>query len=559
MCGLAGRINAGKAPVHALTRGMHWLARRGPDHQGAWMSADGGVELLHTRLLTVDPHPRANQPFVDADHRIAIAFNGDIYNYRDIKKRYPDYPYRTDSDTEAIVAAYVTDGTEAFREFRGCFSFALVDIARGQVVLARDPIGKKPLYLARWGEQVLFGSSLLPMVSGYGGPLSLDECAVEDYWALGHVRPHRAIFEGVEPLRPGEVLTLDWQGAIVGRTDCTPPSEERYAGESIESVDERIRALLRQAVERRLPSQSPPAFLLSGGIDSSSICESFQRHCPDLVSQARVATLGSVIPCTNDERYARFAARRLGFDLQVVRPHSMRLGEKIAHALAQQDEPLGMIAYFNLFVMIEQIKDCGRVVIGGDGGDEVFCGYDEVAQWTDRGGHDPQPQHPMVCAGPPLPDWMSPWGRRIASEGLIGHQFAKADRASAEQAVVLRSPLLDWDLVDYARSLPPAVLLHGDRSKALLKRQLRTWPDWFVNRRKIGFAYNLRWFWALSNFRGMRELVDGDTVDRFADRLSPSLRMPPRRWSARAIFANFTTAWKLLAWSRFESRLVEAG
>ena len=161
-------------------------------------------------------------------------------------------------------------------------------------------------------------------------------------------------------------------------------------------------------------------------------------------------------------------------------------------------------------------------------------------------------------SGPPPPAWMGGWGRYISNEALIGDGFTKSDRAASEQAVVMRAPLLDWDLVSYVRSLPPDILLSNVQSKATLKQQLAQWPHWFIHRRKGGFAYNLRWFWAASNFTGMRYNIDPEAQQRFDTVLASPLKQRADKWTGRDIFGNFREAWKLLAWSTFEQKMKAA-
>jgi len=150
---------------------------------------------------------------------------------------------------------------------------------------------------------------------------------------------------------------------------------------------------------------------------------------------------------------------------------------------------------------------------------------------------------------------MSDWARRTVTEVLVGHMFAKVDRAASEQGIEVRCPLLDWDLVSYARSLPFDILLRNGRPKALLKDQLAGWPRFFLERPKLGFAYNLRWHWGLLNYAGLREAVDQRAIDAFESFLPEVLRHRPADWGLRNIFYNFEAAWRLLTWSRFLLRL----
>jgi len=141
------------------------------------------------------------------------------------------------------------------------------------------------------------------------------------------------------------------------------------------------------------------------------------------------------------------------------------------------------------------------------------------------------------------------------TEVLVGHMLAKVDRASAEQGVEMRCPLLDTDLINYVRSLPFEILVRGGRPKALLKGQLTDWPQWFLERPKLGFAYNLRWHWALSNYSGLRESIDKTAIETFRPYLPLGLRRVAYKWRFTDIFGNFEAAWRLLVWSRFLERL----
>jgi asparagine synthetase B (glutamine-hydrolysing) len=260
-------------------------------------------------------------------------------------------------------------------------------------------------------------------------------------------------------------------------------------------------------------------------------------------------TLGSVLRGTNDEKYARFAAKRLELPLRTVRARSTNLADDVSWTMDLQDEALGMISFFPLAMMIRAAKDHGRILLTGDGGDEVFLGYGTPEDWL--GSHHPNGNHSPI----PTPAWMSEWGKRMVTTSLLGHMFTKLDRASAEQGVETRCPLLDVDLVLFVRSLKPEVLFGNGRAKSLLKDQLQSWPDGFVNRPKVGFAYNLRWAWAASRFAGLREMVTREAVDTFESQLPAELRAAPMEWTMLAIFRNFPAVWKLLAWSKFLERL----
>ena len=215
-----------------------------------------------------------------------------------------------------------------------------------------------------------------------------------------------------------------------------------------------------------------------------------------------------------------------------------------------------MPSFFLLERLVKTASDYGRVLLTGDGADEVFLGYGKASDW--RSPNRDSIRQDYISCGPALPIWMSDWGRKSVSETLVGHMFTKVDRAASEQGVEIRCPFLDWDLVSYARSLPFDILLHGGRTKALLKDYLLGWPRWFLERPKLGFAYNLRWHWGFSNYEGLRDAIEKRAVNAFEPFLPASLRQAPARWKLTDIFQNFEAVWRLLSWSRFLVRLNKA-
>jgi asparagine synthase (glutamine-hydrolysing) len=530
------------------------MQRRGPDASSYWQSSDGRVSLFHTRLSIVDESASAHQPFSERKRGLTIAFNGEIYNYADLRSQLTGYPFRTNSDTEVLLAVFAEWGVEGFTRLRGMFACVLIDERAQRVFLVRDPVGKKPLYLARWRSEVLFGSSALGLVQSAKCPGALREDLALPYWEHGYIPPHESLLKGCQPLMPGEVLILDWEGKLSGRASCQPkvsPAMARSFPEACVQVNE----LLTRSVVHRLHNNPNPVCLLSGGVDSTIVALEMRK-----LGVGSAITLGSLIPLGQDEKYARYAAWRLGTPLTVLPMKRRRIEEDVHWALDLQDEPLGMISFLPLALLIRTAKSYGKVLLTGDGGDETFLGYGRAAQWTDRSqGAERYPlAEQQIEVGMAPPEWMSPWGKCTIGHALLGHHFPKLDRASAEQGVELRCPLLDWDLLSYARSLGPDVLLHGDCVKALLKAQLRAWPRWFVHRRKLGFAYRLRWSWALRRYHGLRELIAPEALEAFRAVLPKPLCCPPSQWRTWSIFKYFREAWMVLAWSCFLRRLHQA-
>ena len=507
------------------------------------------MELLHVRLAIVDPDPTATQPFTDARGNFTVAFNGEIYNYPELKARLGDYPFRTQSDTEVILAVYETWGLEGLRELKGMFSMAIVDSARRTVTLVRDPIGKKPLYIASWENEILFGSSVLALTACHHGATSLRRDATAAYWNGIHTRPGNSLIQGCESFYPGEVREYDWKGRLLQKTDCFPKfTEEKFS--SFEEARSRGKELLALAVRRRLLDNPCKTALLSGGIDSTVVSYFLKQ-----LAGGAAVTLGATIPLDMDEKYARYAGWRLKLPLEVLRLKLGTLGEEVRWALSLQDEPLDMISFFPLSLLLRTAKQRGKIVLTGDGGDEVFLGYGKPQDWIGSPDRETDKEFRL---GAPLPTWMSAWGRQACTADLFSHNLVKLDRASAEQGIETRCPLLDWDLIAFARSLTPSQLFPTGTPKGMLKTQLERWPKMFLERPKIGFGYRLRWAWGFRGYSGLRDLVSDEASTQLAPHLPPSLRQPATKWRKRDIFRHFTDVWKALAWSAFLDRLQTA-
>lgn len=545
MCGFAGRI-AIRHPI-AAERVARSLLRRGPDGWHHWRNAGGEVELLHARLAIVDPDPRARQPMAGAGGRHVLAFNGEIYNYRSLRGTLADWPWISDSDTEVLLAGLATEGAAFLARARGMFAGAWVDLVRQEVHLFRDPVGKKPMLL--WTQpdgELLFGSSLAALLTMRRDPPTWRVEALRDVLREGYIEPPDGLYAGVEHLLPGEHRVYGFDGALRDRGWIRPTDVPGYAGESPAEVDRRVGDLLEQAVARRLENNPEPAALLSGGIDSTLVCRIAARQLAERGQQLRVYSLKPFLPGTHDEPWAREAARSLGLELEWVRLPTRRLVERVLAAIDGMDEPLAMIAFIHVWELVRAVGAHSRVLLTGDGGDEVFLGYGQPSDWLSKPSLLPN----RITPGAPLPDWFGDWARRCAGSDLFGHGFQKVDRASAEQGVEIRCPLLDYDLGAYLRSLPHAELLRDGRMKSLAKAQLHGFPERFLERRKLGITYNLRWQWLFSRFDGLRESIDSTVQAAVLPELPTALRGPAANWPTLAIHRHFQQAFALLVLSR---------
>jgi len=556
MCGFIGfsasRYLTPLSVTERLQRGLHWIRRRGPDSQRCWSSLDGRVHLGFARLAIVDQDESAHQPLEAPEFGITVALNGEIYNYNELRRELDSFPFRTRSDTEVLLATFVRWGFPGLRKLRGMFACVIIDSRTKRLYLARDPIGKKPLFLLKGVNVAVFGSSVLSIVAAYDEMCELNGKVVAKFWSNDYVPPDDSIVKSCHPVLPGQVLELDWNGEVVREYSCRPPRAEIPDHDERDTI-ELCGELIRQSVYRRLHNNPRPLTLLSGGIDSTVVTQAMFSH-----GGGEALTMASRLRLSPDERYARYAAKKIGITLHDLRISARSLAEDVRWTLSLQDEPLGMISFFLLSHLVKAAKQHGRILLTGDGGDEVFLGYGTASDWYATSVEEKSTDTARWTVGVPPPSWMSSWGRYIVREQLLGHMFPKLDRAAAEQGVETRSPLLDWDLLCFARQLPPDRLLGERGLKSLLKSQLLDWPGWFLERPKVGFTFHLRWLWLLTRFAGVRELISPEAIDTFDESIPMSLRKHPCKWTTSEIFVNFRVAWKLLVWSEFLQRFRRA-
>lgn len=247
MCGFIGRIRRDPSDrCISLTAALPCLMRRGPDLWNYWQAADTSVELLHTRLAIVDPAERSRQPFTDPLSGLTVVFNGEIYNYGELRNELKEYSFRTSSDTEVLLVAFARWGIEGLKRLRGMFSSAIIGEKERRVYLIRDPIGKKPLYVARWQTSVVFGSSVLALAATHPGSLTIRWDLLEHYWQDSYIPPDQAIIKDCEPLSPGEVAIFDFSGKFVTRSSCIPAEQSP----SVSAFEKYLPPLLRQHPSR---------------------------------------------------------------------------------------------------------------------------------------------------------------------------------------------------------------------------------------------------------------------------------------------------------------------
>jgi asparagine synthase (glutamine-hydrolysing) len=374
MCGIAGAVarTRGARPDRAAVARMSCaLAHRGPDGEGLWVSRDGRATLAHRRLSVIDLET-GQQPMVAEAGDIALVFNGEIYNYKELRVELErqGFSFRTKSDTEVLLRLYQRDGERCVDALRGMFAFALWDGERHRLVLARDRIGKKPLYYAESDGTIWFASSLGAVREAIGSSPSIDLSAVDAFMSLGYIPAPRTIFAGVRKLEAGTIAVIDDSGLAASRFwDIS--SDAPFAG-SFDDATDVLDDMLGTAVEIRLRSDVPLGVFLSGGVDSSLITA---IACRRSTLPVRTFTVGFDDAAFDESASAARIARHLGTEHLCfhVRPDVLGLlPEYIRHF----GEPFADSSAFPTWVLAAETRRHVTVALGGDGGDEGFAGYD---------------------------------------------------------------------------------------------------------------------------------------------------------------------------------------
>jgi asparagine synthase (glutamine-hydrolysing) len=380
MCGIAGvAMKSGRVDPELLQRVSRRLRHRGPDDDGMWLNPTGSVGLAHRRLAIIDPSPLGHQPMCYPD-RAAIVFNGEIYNFQDLRRQLEDcgHTFHSQTDTEVLLNAYRHWGEDCLGHLNGMFAFAIYDPEKRCIFLARDRLGKKPLYYLHEDRQFAFaseGRALIP-VNSRGSSLNLK--ALNFYFALGYVPGGHCIFAGLKKLPPGHCLSFDlesWSARIsrywrIPRLEDGPHQDEQ-------DLLEEMAELLEDSVRLRLFADVPLGIWLSGGTDSSMVTAMAAR-----VSRQRVKTFHISFPGSPyDERgFARTVAEY--FDTEHYELPMSFTDESILPLLAGHiDEPLADSSLLPTYHVARLTRQHVTVALGGDGGDELFGGY----HWYRRG------------------------------------------------------------------------------------------------------------------------------------------------------------------------------
>jgi len=506
MCGLAGeiRFDGRSASPERLAVMANSMVTRGPDAEGLFLQ--GRLGLAHRRLSIIDLSERAQQPMVDPELGLTVAYNGAIYNYPELRRELQSDGYRffSDGDTEVILKAFHKWGAACVERFAGMFAFAVWDRQTGTVTLARDRLGIKPMYLAEVPGGLRFASTLPALVKAGGISTEIDPVAFNHYMAFHAVVPApRTILKGVRKLPPATVLTIEADGRRRERIYWNPayatPEEDRGLG--VEDWADRVLDSLRAAVRRRLVADVPVGVLLSGGVDSSLITALIAEH-----STAPLETFSVGFESVGDEvgdefKYSDVIAERFDTVHHQIRVDSReRLLPSLPGCIAAMSEPMVSHDCIGFYLLSEEVSKRVKVVQSGQGADEVFGGYHWYPPLLDEGAgpddyarlfRDRDHAGFLAAAGPAMRDgdhagkfleraFAAPGAERTVDQALrldttvmlVDDPVKRVDNMTMAWGLEARVPFLDHELVELAARIPAEHKV-GQGGKHVLKQAAR--------------------------------------------------------------------------------------
>ena len=554
MCGICGFVSKDTITIEQLKSMNDTMYHRGPDDSGEeiYPAADGyAVGFAQRRLSILDLSPLGHQPMHSKDKRISVVYNGEIYNFQELKEELRDYTFTSTCDTEVIIAAYLKWGIDCINKFNGMFAIALFDRETQDVYLVRDRIGKKPLYYRWENGNLAFASEMKPIMTCPGFEKKIRTEVISRYLYHQYINAPDTIFENVYKLEPGSVLQFHaGQIKTWKYWDVKQVYHEQKANpvKDYNQAKEELKALLNRSVQLRMIADVPLGAFLSGGYDSSLMTAIAQSHSEQPV---KTYSIGFNEEKYNEAKFAKEVAKYLGTNHTEVYISEKEMFDLVDSISAYYDEPFADSSQIPSMLVAELAKKDVTVVLSGDGGDEFFCGYnayDKVgqAQKLDFLGGltygacnlpgikkakilDKMPFKVRIIAGNRDKETKTQFGasnylttacnmvqgdaipilypiesgyaeknwqeRRMLLDMdtyLPGDILCKVDRATMKYSLEARCPILDKDVMEYSYRLPHAFKYGNNIKKRILKDIAYDYiPRELLDRPKVGFGVPL--------------------------------------------------------------------
>ncbi|MGH8502210.1 MAG: N-acetylglutaminylglutamine amidotransferase [Gammaproteobacteria bacterium] len=522
MCGICGelRFDGGAPDTAALMAMLPALRRRGPDHEGIY--ADGPLALGHRRLSVIDLSSNAHQPMVDRELRIALVFNGVIYNYRELRAELQarGYAFFSQGDTEVIIKAYHAWGADCVTRFLGMFAFALWDVRAQGLLLARDRFGIKPLYYTINDKYLRFASNTQALLAAGDVDTRIDAVALHHHLTLHAVVPApRTLLKGIRKLEPAHTLTVAKDGARRLERYWTlearrPPPGRTNKGRGEEEWLELTRAALCTAVRRRIAaSDVPVGVLLSGGLDSSLLVAALATSGVRNISTYTVGFEDQPEEKGSEFEFSDRVAERFDTDHHRFHVPNRDLLDRLPEAVDNMAEPMVGQDAVAFYLLAEQVRRDVKVVQTGQGADEVFGGYfwyprmdaeagDELSRFREHYFDRTHAEFAQTVAAEYVnEDYTSALIARLLEEApadtfldkvlrldvttlIVDDPVKRVDNMTSAWGLEARVPFLDHELVELAMQMPPALKLR-EGGKFPLKSMARGLvPDVVIDRPK---------------------------------------------------------------------------
>ena len=555
MCGIYGMVGATALRFPDVLDQMgEALRHRGPD--GRAVLTHPNARIGTERLRIIDLHERADQPFASPDGSVWLEANGEIYNARELRARYPDYPFRSHSDVESILPLYLEHGANAVAMLDGMFGLAIWDNRTRTLLLARDRAGEKPLFYAKAGREVLFASELQCLLRHPELPRDLDRVAIDEYLTLGYIPEPRTPFTAIRRVPAGTLMRFTEGDAETIRywDPAAFTIEPRDPGDAVKTLEN----LIEQAVTKQVMSDVPVGVFISGGLDSSLLATLASK----VIGVDRVHTFSAQFAeASYDESTDAAELARLMRTKHVpVRTDEETLFDALSNVTTRVAEPLADPAILPTFLLARAAREHVKVILSGEGADELFGGYPTYLGHKIAPVYDAMPGFAraalrrLAFALPPsgkkvtlefllkkfvtdaerpwierhlawfgtglparsLPDvertHLSPTDDALAGAMLLDYRsylrdnlLVKVDRATMLSSVEARAPYLDRDLTAFALGLPTDLRVRRLTTKWVLKKAAEKWlPRGVIYRRKRGLSVPV----ATWINRGLRSEVD---------------------------------------------------
>lgn len=587
MCGIVGIISKNKEELHKIEAATQTLSKRGPDNQSTQLF--DGLAFGHARLSIIDTTNAANQPFSDQTGRYTIVFNGEIFNFQELKQELLNdgITFKTASDTEVLLYLFIKHGAACLEKLNGFFAFAIFDKNENSLFIARDRMGVKPLLYYFDGSTFIFGSELKAILK-FNIIKSIDKLSLFNYFQFNYIPSNNSIFSKIKKLKPAHYIQLtninELSKIQEHRYYTIPYQPNEYLPNTTKSYDEakkQLHNLLDDAVQKRLITDVPIGTFLSGGIDSSVISTLAKRHKSDL----NTFSIGyKDEPFFDETNYANSVAKKIGSKHHAFLLSNNDLYENLNEILDYFDEPFADSSAIAVYILCKHTKQHVSVALSGDGADEIFSGYNKhAAEFRVR---HPSFNESLINWGYPLwsilpksrnhkltninrqlykfslgaklsnkerywlwaaildekhtndlfitnpineSDFLNRYHKRknnllknITIDGdinevfytdtkmvLVNDMLKKVDSMSMANSLEVRTPFLDYRVVNFAFSLPVEFKINGQIKKKILQDTFKNeLPEELYNRAKHGFEVPL-----LSWFRNeLRSTIENDLL-----------------------------------------------